>query len=463
MIGVIVTANEAATVEEFFEFFKTPWEFYESGRRYDVVVATTNEIPEVDARLLLVYGSDTKSGDARRGVVEGPRHAGGSLQYQGVMVPIYGETVMFREESRGIPYVAAVSGTMGLRTVSVAGPIEVRLGYDLFQEIQFLLSIGQPVENAHVPTLDLHIKMLKDWILHEGIPLLEIPPAPADHSCAVCLTHDIDFVGIRNHKFDHTMCGFLYRSTIGAVGRLLSGRISVAQLLQIWRAAISLPLVYLGWVKDFWDPFDWYLRVEKGLPATYFFIPFKGRTGERVSISHASRRAAAYDFGDLSQWTSTILNEDCEIGVHGIDAWHSVQKGSDELARIAKVTGESSIGVRMHWLLRDEDTFRVLEEAGYSYDSSVGYNETVGYRSGTTQPFRPFGVKSLMELPVHIQDGALFFPERLDLSESGAWERCEGLLSHVREHGGVLTVIWHDRSHGRSGFGGASTSGSSKN
>ena len=72
----------------------------------------------------------------------------------------------------------------------------------------------------------------------------------------------------------------------------------------------------------------------------------------------------------------------------------------------AEVTGESSIGVRIHWLLRDENTFPALEEAGFAYDSTVGYNETIGYRSGTTQVFRPAGVRSLLELPLHDQDGA---------------------------------------------------------
>ena len=66
----------------------------------------------------------------------------------------------------------------------------------------------------------------------------------------------------------------------------------------------SLPFVYAGWAKDFWEPFEWYLEVEKGLPATYFLIPFKRRAGEKVPGRHASRRATAYDVGDLSDWTA---------------------------------------------------------------------------------------------------------------------------------------------------------------
>jgi hypothetical protein len=108
----------------------------------------------------------------------------------------------------------------------------------------------------------------------------------------------------------------------------------------------------------------------------------------------------------------------------------------------------------MHWLLSGENTFRVLEEAGYDYDSSAGYNETIGYRSGTTQVFRPAGARALLELPLHIQDGALFFDNRLDLSESDAWQRCGAVIDHARKVGGVVTVLWHDRSHAPERFWG---------
>jgi len=148
------------------------------------------------------------------------------------------------------------------------------------------------------------------------------------------------------------------------------------------------------------------------------------------------------------------MRQGCELGVHGIDAWNSVASARAELARIVKVSGEPRTGIRMHWLLRDENTFHVLEEAGYSYDSSLGYNETIGYRSGTTQAFRPLGVQALLELPMHIQDGALFFSHRLDLSEQEAWKRCQAVIDNARKLGGVLTILWHDRSHGPERFWG---------
>jgi hypothetical protein len=250
------------------------------------------------------------------------------------------------------------------------------------------------------------------------------------------------------------MWGFLYRSTVGALWRFLEGRMRLTRLLKSWSAATSLPFVFLGWAEDFWNPFPWYLDVEKQLPATYFLIPFKGRVGEHVPGRHATRRATAYDVTDILRWTATLMDKGCEVGVHGIDAWHDATKGRAELARITAITGGRSVGIRMHWLLSDATTASTLENAGYSYDTTAGYNETLGYRNGTTQAFRPLATRTLLELPLHIQDGALFYPHNLDLSEAEAATHCSPLIAHAQSSGGVLTVLWHDRSHGPERFWG---------
>ena len=93
------------------------------------------------------------------------------------------------------------------------------------------------------------------------------------------------------------MWGFLYRATVGAVRNFVRRRVSFRRLLQSWLAAASLPLIYAGWARDFWEPFEWYLEAERGLPATYFLIPFKQRAGDRAPMPHAisSGVLAAYE------------------------------------------------------------------------------------------------------------------------------------------------------------------------
>src|SRR4029077_15241489 len=154
-----------------------------------------------------------------------------------------------------------------------------RVGYDLFREVQCLLTRGQPTANAGSPTLELHIAFLRDLIVGCGIPLVEIPPLPDGYPFIVCLTHDVDHASIRRHKFDHTMFGFLYRATLGSLLNVFRGRKTLKQMVVNWLAALKLPLVHLVIAADFWHQFDQYVEIENGACSTFFVIPRKGEPG----------------------------------------------------------------------------------------------------------------------------------------------------------------------------------------
>jgi hypothetical protein len=124
------------------------------------------------------------------------------------------------------------------------------------------------------------------------------------------------------------------------------------------------------------------------------------------------------------------------------------EKGREEFQRIRQISNQPEIGVRMHWLYFDAESPGILDRLGFGYDSTSGYNEAVGYRAGTTQVYRPRGVQNLLELPLHVQDTALFYPDRMNLSPQEALWKVEGLIENAEKYGGVLTINWHHRSLG---------------
>jgi len=132
--------------------------------------------------------------------------------------------------------------------------------------------------------------------------------------------------------------------------------------------------------------------------------------------------------------------------VHGIDAWLDSQCGCDERNAVSRTTGAPTAGVRMHWLYFDAESPARLEQAGFAYDSTFGYNETVGFRAGTLQAFKPLTAKQLLELPLHVMDTALFYPSHLDLTAEAAKKKVLRLVDEAEQHGGALTINWHDRS-----------------
>ncbi len=445
MIGIICRDDERNIAREFFELFKTPWEFYDSKHVYDVVVSTQEGISESNARLMLLYSSKTNQVDVDCSIKVESSSCTHVIDSNNEQLPIYGDMVNLYGDYLPLLHTVPDSKVAAVRFIEHQTEI-IRVGFDLFAEIAFLLDEGQPVGNAFIPTLDLHISMLRNWIVSTGIPLVEIPAVPFGYKFFASLTHDVDFVGIRRHKFDHTMWGFIYRAVVGSAAAFLRGRIRFAKLWANWMAVLKLPFVFAGIADDFWEHFDKYTDIENGLSSTFFLIPFKNQTGSHVSNKDLYKRAVKYDVGDIGEQIKHLMKLGFEIGLHGIDAWGSADKGSREMKRVVEVTGQKEIGVRMHWLCYDHQSPFLLEQTGFGYDATLGYNETIGFRNGTVQVFQPIGVDRLLEIPLNIQDTALFFPGRLNLRDADAAQLCNKLIDSAGLHGGVLTASWHERS-----------------
>jgi len=245
------------------------------------------------------------------------------------------------------------------------------------------------------------------------------------------------------------MWGFVYRATMGSVKNAARGRMPASKLWTNWMAAAKLPFVYAGLTRDPWFDFDRYTEIENGKPSTFFFIPFERRPGSsKAKNGDAPKsRGSRYDVSHVATKIPKLRAAGCEIGLHGIDAWSESSKGRVEADRISEFTGApAEIGVRMHWLYWDDDSPAELEAAGFTYDSTGGFNGAVGYRAGTTQAFKPLNARRILELPLHVMDTALFYPYHMNLTHSQAWNVMVPLLEHVESNGGTLTVNWHDRS-----------------
>jgi hypothetical protein len=447
MIGVIADPSEQDVVREFFELFKTPWEFYRSHRRYDVLLSAGDDLVEATAKLVLIYAGRKTHSDNDQRICEACRSGEFCVvSYKGNKLPIYGDTVIFPGRASEI-LTQDVSNECVAYLEHSETRVLGRIGYDLFNEIRRLVTLGQPPVNANIPALELHIELLRNLIISCGIRLLEVPPIPDGYPFMVCLTHDVDHPSIRQHRWDHTMLGFVYRAIVGSMARLLRGHIGFRTLLANWMAVLKLPFVQMGLAKDFWHEFaDRYLELEKGLCSTFFFIPFKNRQGRNSRGLAPKYRAASYEARDLADTIEKLNSPACEVGLHGIDAWVDRASGHKELQEIRRLTGASAIGVRMHWLYYDQQAPMNLEHAGAAYDSTIGYNETVGYRAGTLQVYKPLQASRLLELPLHIMDTALFYAAYLGLSRQEAATLLGRLAEHAVQFGGCLTINWHDRS-----------------
>ncbi|MFA4850341.1 MAG: hypothetical protein WC626_11500 [Methanoregula sp.] len=356
-LGVFYSDKYA--VEETFQLLKIPWEWYESGKKYDVVIAYKRDLPD-----------------------------------------FYGHLIDLTET-------------------------------DYFHEIASLLNKGK--NHLHQPQCEILLDQLRQKIKKFDI-LVEILPNPWNHPFMVALTHDVDLISVRERRW------------------LSVGNAALRCMLQgTFQTGIRIILAKFQICSDPWEKFTEWMEMEQnlGIRSTFFFLPASNKPG----LFAPSVRSGFYSLEDTP--IPTLIKDGWEVGVHGIDNWTSKEKGLEEITFFKKM-GLRKIGNRVHWLMFGDSSWKFLDQAGYYYDSSFGYNNDIGFRAGTLQVYRPAGSKHLLELPLHIQDIALFGKSCWELSDN-QWihETClnlspnkadtniDELIGYAKKFGGVITVLWH--------------------
>ena len=107
-------------------------------------------------------------------------------------------------------------------------------------------------------------------------------------------------------------------------------------LLKNWKAACLLPFVHLGIARDYWSEFDRYIDMETGHGSTFFVIPRGNYPGRTQNGSASPMRACRYDVGELLPQLKRIASADCEVGVHGLDAWLDAERGTQGARRASR-------------------------------------------------------------------------------------------------------------------------------
>src|SRR2546426_8950425 len=105
MIGVIANQTEHGVVREFFELFKTPWEFYRDDGQYDVLLCAGDDVQWQDtpAKLVVVYAGQKIPLDEKEPVGITGQRKNVILSYKQSRFPIYGNSITF--QGKGISIV----------------------------------------------------------------------------------------------------------------------------------------------------------------------------------------------------------------------------------------------------------------------------------------------------------------------------------------------------------------------
>jgi hypothetical protein len=133
MIGVIARPDEHDVVREFFELFKTPWEFCRRDKRYRVLLVADGTPADRTADLVLVYGGEATGFDYACRRLPASLRNKPTLSWDGATIPIYGKAAAFSEPDATREVVLSDTREPVAWAVRMGGKTVVRVGYDLFR------------------------------------------------------------------------------------------------------------------------------------------------------------------------------------------------------------------------------------------------------------------------------------------------------------------------------------------
>jgi len=302
----------------------------------------------------------------------------------------------------------------------------------------FAFNVLNPLGLLYRPVVDEH------HLETEG----KKPIWPGGKSFAVCLTHDVDAVS--SYSFQQSLrirCSQLSHTTSPSknIKNLLGFGIDLLRSVRQYGQ------------KDPLHCYERWLEVEEKVCAhsTFFFWPGLSTVSKRHHSDCMYELSDSVVFDNqkcsIAEMMQEIDRRGWEIGLHA--SWYSFDD-IDELKRqkeaIEKVLDHEITSIRQHCLHYDiRVTPRVHSEAGFKYDSTLGFNDNVGFRFGTCYPWYLSDLRGenrlpIMEIPLIMQDGAMLNPTKgMRLDEERAFEYVIQMVRQVERVGGVLTLLWH--------------------
>ena len=194
------------------------------------------------------------------------------------------------------------------------------------------------------------------------------------------------------------------------------------------------------------------MESERGATASYLFtVPPVGGPG-RYDCVYAPADLCRFrgEARPVAEVMRLLADEGFDVGLHG--SYHaSARPGAlaAERATLEDATGLRVVSTRQHLLHWDVRWSPQLQrDAGLRVDSSLGFNRNVGFRAGTSLPFRLFDAGAgtrleLLEVPLVAQDVALLDAWGLELDLPLAQRVVAGLLDGAAALGTAVTLVFH--------------------
>jgi hypothetical protein len=224
-----------------------------------------------------------------------------------------------------------------------------------------------------------------------------------------------------------------------------------------WKAPAKAALAQRQWLKlgqqlwqhltqpDAWDNLETVATTtaKHGATSTFFILPEHAPGADGIPNADYTLSVP------LLLRIKYLAKQGEEISVHG--SIGTAEHG-EQLRREQQKLPVPPLGLRYHYLRWEPRcTPSLVDEAGFDYDSTLGFAEHFGFRHSFCHPFYPFNFRegtghSFLEIPLNVMDASLHHPNYLQLPPAEIVPALQPMLTEIERFGGVATVLWHNEN-----------------
>ncbi len=248
------------------------------------------------------------------------------------------------------------------------------------------------------------------------------------------LTHDIDFLGMFNS-------GRFYHSLIGDIVKRRDFVIAINKLKK--RVKNEDPHSVERLIK---------LNSKYKAKGTYFFMP------SIQPIDTYGGYDVVKNAQKLRKLKSAVLNNNGSVGIHYDSRHLDIERMDSDIEMLSETMKCSILSGRAHYLIFNiTKSFDIYEKNGLKLDSTGGFADQVGFRFGTSHPFKPYNFNenrayNIIEIPLIAMDVTLQGEQYMQLSPEESFEKIKKMIDKVNRYKGVFTVLWHNTSFYSNGW-----------
>lgn len=225
----------------------------------------------------------------------------------------------------------------------------------------------------------------------------------------IILSHDVDNLTAKEHNKDLIIIKMIIRAFI----EFFLFRINFSTFIS------RLKLIFNNNLTNIKDLVE--LDKKYNTKATYFFAT-------------ANDNTLAYKAKSASPYVKYILDNGLNVGIHGI-AFDNLNGMKTEYDKFNIIHNTNNIGIRMHYLRRNNETFSYMKEIGYAFD-------TTEYSKELKQPY--ITKEGLIEIPFHIMDSYLFQEKGIQKYNSTyAIEYTKNIINSNINNDIILNINFH--------------------